>query len=204
LTGDERDAPAPAAGSERVRSFIALPLSPGAAAACGRARDALEQGAGSRTGVRFLPDEALHLTLCFLGYVARDAIGEFARVVAAHARVPPFSLELGHLGAFSSPKRARVVVAELADTNGRLSALADGIAHDAEALGVPREQRAFRPHVTLARLQRPSDVRAWLAHAELEAVTATFTEIRLYESLLHPSGARYSVLARAEFRTGPT
>ena len=200
-TGEgERGANAPDEGSRRVRAFFALPLTPEAVAACGRAREALRlRSERSQITVRFLPDDALHLTLCFVGSVERSALPDFVHVLEASARVEPFSAGFSALGAFSSPKRARVVVAELADAEGRLAALAEMVSRGAEKLGVPLEERAFRPHVTLARLKRPSDVSAWLDHASLEPVIASFSEVRLYESHLDPSGASYSVLARAEF-----
>jgi 2'-5' RNA ligase len=123
-------------------------------------------------------------------------------VLEANARVSPLTARFTTLGAFSSPKRARVVVAELADPEGRIAALARAVALEAEKLGVPLEARAFRPHVTLARLKRPSDVREWLAHATLEPLRVVFDEFCLYQSLLDPAGGRYSVLARAEFVAG--
>ena len=200
----ERGASAPDEGSRRVRAFFALPLTPEAVAACGRAREALRRRSErSQIAVRFLPDDALHLTLCFLGAVERSALPDFVRVLEASARVEPFSAGFSGLGAFSSAKRARVVVAELADAEGRLTALAEAVSRGAEKLGVPLEERAFRPHVTLARLKRPSDVSDWLDHASLEPVVASFGEVRLYESHLDPSGASYSVLARAEFERRP-
>ena len=56
----------------RVRSFFALPVPDDALDALRRARDALKRRAArSRVTVRFLSDEALHVTLCFLGYVSR-------------------------------------------------------------------------------------------------------------------------------------
>jgi len=188
-------------GSTRVRSFFALPLRDDALDALRRARDALKRRAErSRVTVRFLSDDALHVTLCFLGSVSREAIPEFVSVLDASARVPPMTARFAGLGAFSSAKRARVVVAELADPEGRLTALAQTIALGAEKLGVPLEARVFRPHVTLARLKRPSDARDWLDHATLDPVAAEFNEVRLYQSLLDPAGGRYSVLARAEFQ----
>jgi RNA 2',3'-cyclic 3'-phosphodiesterase len=196
----ERDANAPHEGSRRVRAFFALPLSREAIAACGRAREALRlRSERSPTAVRFLPDDALHVTLCFLGSVERSALPDFVRVLEASARVEPFSAGFSGLGAFSSAKRARVVVAELADGEGRLEALAELVSRGAEKLGVPLEERAFRPHVTLARLKRPSDVSDWLGPVSLEPVITSFGEVRLYESHLNPRGASYSVLARAEF-----
>jgi len=197
---DERETNAAHEGSARVRAFFALRLSGETLRVLGRARDALKRRAErSRVTVRFLSDDSLHLTLCFLGYVERAAIPDFMRVLEERARVPPPTARFTVLGAFSSTKRARVVVAELDDGEGRIAALARGLAIAAEKLGVPLEERAFRPHVTLARLKRPADVRDWLEHATLDPVAVPLGEIRLYESRLHPTGAHYSMLARAEF-----
>lgn len=184
----------------RVRAFFALPVPDGALDALRRARDALRRRA-ERSGAtaRFLPDEALHVTLCFLGSMSRDRVPGFVHALETCAPDSPIDASLSELGAFSSPKRARVVVAELSDPEGRITGLARRLSETAEALGVSLEERSFRPHVTLARIRRPSDVRDWLAHATLDRVALRFGELRLYESQLHPQGSRYSVLARAEF-----
>jgi 2'-5' RNA ligase len=193
-SGDEHEARA------RVRAFFALPVPEAALDALRRARDALARRAErSRVTARFLPDEALHVTLCFLGSVGGDAIPEFVHALETCAPVSPIPASFSELGAFSSPKRARVVVAELTDREGRIAELARQISKAAEALGVSLEERAFRPHVTLARMRHPSDVRDWLAQATIDRVALEFEELRLYESLLHPQGSRYSVLARARF-----
>ena len=200
MSDDEGKGRAPGKRSARVRSFFALPLSGEARDVLGRARDALARRAErSRITVRFLADEALHVTLCFLGYVDRASVPDFVRVLEENARSSPLVARFTELDAFPAPKRARVVVAELGDADGRLEALAHRVSLDAEKLGIPLEARAFRPHVTLARIKHPSDVRDWLLHATLEPVTVRFGEIRLYESLLRPAGSTYSMLARAEF-----
>ena len=187
--------------SERMRAFYALPISDAAKSALVKARDTLRRRAErSRVTARFLPDESLHLTVCFLGYVDRDRLPDFEAVLEACVQIPRIDAHLTTLGAFSSPARARVVVAELDDSEKRLAALARAVSLGAEKLGIPPEERAFRPHVTLARLKRPSDVRDWLAHATLEPAPVSFDELVLYESVLHPTGSRYSPLARAAFR----
>ena len=200
------DEGAPDSESKRsalARAFYALPLSDEAKSALVRARDAIRRRAErSRITVRFLSDDSLHMTVCFLGYVDRDRVPEFVRAMEACSRVSPIDTRLTTLGAFSSARRARVVVAELDDPGGRLAALARAVALGAEKLGVPLEERTFRPHVTLARIKRPADVSDWLAHATLDPVALSFGELVLYESVLHPTGARYFPLARAAF-AGP-
>jgi len=200
LTSDDGESGTEHEVRTRVRAFFALPVAGDALEALRRARDALERRAErSRVSARFVPDEALHLTLCFLGYVSRDSIPDFVRALETCAPVSSISASLSELGAFAAPKCARVVVAELTDPEGRIGELARRLAETSERLGVSPEKRAFRPHVTLARIRRPSDVRDWLAHSTLDRVSVRFEELCLYESELHSQGSRYSVLARAEF-----
>jgi 2'-5' RNA ligase len=200
LTDEGRAPDSESGSSARVRAFYALPLSDEARSALVRARDALRRRAErSRITVRFLSDDSLHMTVCFLGYIDRERTPDFVELLEASSRISAIDTHLTTLRAFSSPRRARVVVAELEDPGGRLAALARAIALGAEKLGVPLEERAFRPHVTLARIKRPADVRDWLEHATLDPVPASFGELVLYESVLDPTGARYFPLARAEF-----
>jgi 2'-5' RNA ligase len=200
LTDEERAPESEHKRSARVRAFYALPLSDEAKSALVSARDALRRRAErSRITARFLSDDSLHLTVCFLGYVDRERIPDFVHVLEASSRVSPIDTHLLTLGAFSSPRRARVIVAELDDPGVRLAALARAVTLGAEKLGVPPEARAFRPHVTLARIKRPADVRDWLEHSTLDPVAASFGELVLYESVLHPTGSRYFPLARAAF-----
>jgi 2'-5' RNA ligase len=65
------------------------------------------------------------------------------------------------------------------------------------AHGVAREERAFRPHITLARLRRPHDARRWL-HEERARFSGTcvLTSLTLYRSDLGREGAVHTPLAR--------
>jgi 2'-5' RNA ligase len=65
-------------------------------------------------------------------------------------------------------------------------------------LGFEREERKFRPHLTIARLREPEASRE-LADAHrrsaFESKVFPIKEIALYESKLLPSGSIYSTLA---------
>jgi 2'-5' RNA ligase len=79
-----------------------------------------------------------------------------------------------------------------------LAELAAGLEDDAAALGVRRETRDYRPHVTLARFKRPGDARAVLGAANIEPLVVECRTARLYRSELGPSGSRYTVLAEQQ------
>ncbi|WP_245817359.1 RNA 2',3'-cyclic phosphodiesterase [Geodermatophilus saharensis] len=104
-----------------------------------------------------------HLTLLFLGAVPPDLLPALtAGVGEAVAPTPPAVLRLAGAGRFGSRRRPQVcwagvdgdvaVLAVLAALAGRLAAAARG-------LGLPVEDRPFRPHLTLGRWhpRRPAD-----------------------------------------------
>ena len=105
--------------------------------------------------VRWVPEANLHVTLAFIGSTPLedvDPIGDL--IVQAATRAPPFRTRLDGLGAFPSPRRARVLWAGVADRDGIVADLAAVVGR---ALGerVARERRPFHPHLTLARASRP-------------------------------------------------
>jgi 2'-5' RNA ligase len=152
--------------------------------------------------LRWLSDEQLHVTLKFLGSVPSAALPRLSEALLARARnIPSFEAQAAHLGAFPSPARATVLVVRLTDEHGHLARLASWFEDDAAELGVPREQRSFKAHVTLARLRQPDDVRPLIHALPVETFAMTFDEVRLYASTRHASGSAYSVLAAARLGT---
>ena len=107
-------------------------------------------------GARWTPPERRHLTLRFLGPTDPDRIpwieDRLARAAAAIAL--PFVVAVRGLGAFPSPRRARVLWVGLDDADGSLGRLAAGV-QEAIAAEYPPERRPFSPHVTVARCDPP-------------------------------------------------
>jgi 2'-5' RNA ligase len=147
--------------------------------------------------VRWVPPTRMHVTLKFFGDVdvglapaLSDAIGPLA------GDLRTIRLGYARLSAFPNTDRARVVVALLDDAPGDVRRIADRVEVATEKLGLEREAREFVPHVTLARLDRPSDVGAWLASVHLPAPPVTLTELVLYRSDLASAGHEYVALSR--------
>lgn len=110
---------------------------------------------GSRD-LRWVQGEQLHLTLKFfadLPPALADSVG--AAVAAASAAAAPFDLEVRGLGRFPAHGPLRVVWAGIGAGRERLVALAAALGRELEARGFPAEQRAFAPHLTLARARDP-------------------------------------------------
>jgi 2'-5' RNA ligase len=151
-------------------------------------------------GPKWVEPNQLHVTLKFLGDVERAAESELvAMATAAAAEMPPLATRLETIATLGPPRRARVIVATLADPEGLFAALAARLEEDAVRIGVAAEGRRFLPHVTVARIKRPHDPSAYLAQAGLEATDFVCQELMLYQSELRPAGPIYTVLCRSRF-----
>ena len=183
---------------ETGRYFVAIDPGPGVLGALGEAQEELRESGGPP--IRWTRPEAMHLTLKFLGgNVARSAAeGAVAAMGPALAGSAPFELEVRGLGAFPSPKRARVLWAGAEDPSGALSALQSSIESETAGLGPPT--REFHAHVTLGRLRdRRGRADLWgliEPMAERSFGTVDVREAVLYRSELTPQGPRYEAVAR--------
>jgi 2'-5' RNA ligase len=178
-----------------ARLFAALEL-PGdvrrSLAAFGR-----EAAAGDRA-LRPAREDALHLTLAFLGHRALAEVDLAREAVRGAAGSPAPVLTLTD-ALWLAPRRPHVLTVALEDSGGVLAALqSDVVARLADALPWEPETRPFRPHVTVARVRREWRPRV----ADLPAAPqATFTAgaVVLFRSHLGGRGpARYEALERAE------
>ena len=136
--------------------------------------------------LRWTSQEAWHVTLAFLGEVREEILpGLTTRLERAARRHPPQPLAIRGGGAFPSASRARVLWAGLQGDRAALAALAASVAAGARRAGAPSpdEDRRFRPHITLARLGQPADIRPLTAElAGLVGASWTATSIELIHS----------------------
>ena len=176
-----------------MRLFLALELAPELIHALELAITPVQEQA---PGIAWVHAEKRHVTLKFLGEVPGDRLERvvaFTETVATQHR--PFSVELGGLGAFPNFRRARVVWIGVAH-EARLELLQHDLEVAGESEGFQIEGRAFRPHVTLARVQGPLDaehVRPLARAARAIDFTATqqVVAITLFESTPAQAGAPY-------------
>ena len=98
--------------------------------------------------------------------------------------------------AWLPPRRPGVLAVDLEDREGACSRLQSVVSASLVGLGVFRpEKRAFRPHVTVARVRKGARVDTHLPESP-DPMTFAASALTLYRSLLGPSGARYEPLTR--------
>lgn len=181
-----------------MRAFVAIEVSDDLRRSLRRLQERLEPVA---KGVRWVKPELVHLTLKFLGEVPDFAAPRACALVGDCAKeVRPFSLTFSGLGAFPSPDRPRVIWTGAEDDPAVMAELSSALDKALTEVGVGREKRGFRPHLTLGRVRRPRpqpDLALELRKGSGETFGEVLvTEIVLMQSELRPSGPIYTPLSR--------
>ncbi len=151
---------------------------------------------------RWVRPENLHVTLKFIGQWTSENLEVLRSALSAVHQDQPVTLDFHGLGYFPNEKRPRVFWAGIG-ASPNLITLASEIDHATEKLGIPREQRPFSPHLTLARFEPPGlpeKLRAAIQeNATREFGSLRTNEFHLIESKLKPSGAEYTTLQTFPF-----
>jgi RNA 2',3'-cyclic 3'-phosphodiesterase len=151
---------------------------------------------GGIPGARWQDDDQLHITLRFIGDVDERA-AEDAALALSSVHWPPLELALAGVGAFDKRGRINAVWAGVRPKEP-LAALHRKIDQALVRAGQPPEGRAYLPHITLARMNSPTEAveRFVEAHAGLASTSFTLDHFFLFESSLGHEGARYDAVAR--------
>jgi 2'-5' RNA ligase len=193
-----------------MRIFIGIDLDPEVRTRIERFVEGVE---GFAPDARWARPESLHITLKFIGEQAPErveAITERLRRVDGSA----FEIRAGGYGFFPTAKAPRVFWIGVR-AGPQLAELAAGIDTATAELGIPREDRPYSPHLTLARAGagRRSGSPEWrkgdapnatfallekrlAAIGELDFGKMTAREFILYQSQLSPAGSKYTKLQR--------
>ncbi|MBI2956867.1 MAG: RNA 2',3'-cyclic phosphodiesterase [Acidobacteria bacterium] len=182
-----------------MRLFVALELTPAIRTALEELLQRLE-----RTGadVRWVHSEGLHLTLKFIGEQPEESLPRVREALSSVRSARPVELAFRGLGYFPNERRPRVFWVGL-EASENLKELAAQMEDVLAPLGIEREQRAYKPHLTLGRFQSPQGLAR--LQKEIAALTSNaFGEMRteeffLYQSKLLRGGAQYTKLATFRF-----
>lgn len=157
------------------------------------------------SGVKWVEEENLHLTIKFLGEVPDNQLKGI--VCAAHSKLDncrPHTLNFTSIGFFPHRNRPRVIWLGISGETDVTREIARGLDEGLAPLGFEPDHKR-KLHITLGRISRdtigPDLVRRT---QELNGIGAEkqfeVAEVRLYSSELTPSGPNYSVLEKFVFR----
>jgi len=147
---------------------------------------------------RAVPPDKWHLTLRFLGEVEEDTVDRIRHGLDDADLGPGFSMAWGGLGAFPRSSRASVLWIGVVRAAEALSTLADLVDEALEGAGFDPGDRPFRPHLTIARMRPPEDVRPITRGEPFPDVAMRVDRITLFRSRLGRGGAQYTVLDEFE------
>ena len=179
----------------------------------------IEEVRGLAPDVRWVKPESLHVTLKFIGEKPESVGAEIEQTLGS-VSAEPFELSFRGYGFFPTAKAARVFWVGI-EADAGLAQLAARVEGNLAGIGIAKEERAFSPHLTLARggarigsgsgapgrrsgdrvNQRFAKLQQRLAERLLEHPGPDFgtmaaREFFLYRSQLSPKGARYTKIAR--------
>jgi RNA 2',3'-cyclic 3'-phosphodiesterase len=166
---------------------------------------------GFAPDARWVRSESLHITLKFIGEKPAETVEEIKRTLTT-VQSESFALTFRAYGFFPTVKSARVFWVGI-ESGPQLASLAKRIEGATTALGLPREDHEFSPHLTLARGGGRSGAPGWrkgdavnknfqVLQEKLSALpapefgTMTAREFFLYESKIMRGGSQYTKLAR--------
>jgi 2'-5' RNA ligase len=185
-----------------MRLFVAMDIPEDVRSAIGALAAKLRPACRNARWVRI---EGLHVTLKFIGETPAEKTEMIKTALAAIPSRASIPLTFRGLGFFPDERRPHVLWAGI-KAGSELAELAAAVETALDPLGIPREERAFSPHLTLARLDTPRILEA-LQDAVKKAGRLAFgrttaEEFHLYQSILKPGGAEYTRLATFSFTGG--
>ncbi len=178
-----------------MRTFIAIPLPE----ECKSLLDQMQQYLRAcNADVRWVAIPSIHLTLKFLGEVNPEAIPKLHVFLSEACKSErPIELVLRGLGCFPNARNPRVIWCGIEGETDSLLRLQHSVESSCAQLGFAPEDRPFRPHLTLGRVQGRKNLQTLMDRVVTGndlACTFQADRFHIYKSSLKPQGAVYTVL----------
>jgi 2'-5' RNA ligase len=178
-----------------IRAFIGIEIDPQTVR---NISTALVQLKSHVPGVRWVDSANFHFTLKFLGNIDEPAIDSVARALELHLHLfPRFTINAKGLGVFPDLRRPRILWVGLAGKE--LATLVSKVETAVEPLGFTKEERTFKPHLTVGRWRQfdgsakklGEEIEKWKGH---EFGQGLITTVIFFQSVLTQKGATYHPL----------
>ncbi|MFO0935148.1 MAG: RNA 2',3'-cyclic phosphodiesterase [Gemmataceae bacterium] len=153
---------------------------------------------------KWVEPDSMHITLAFLGDLDdREIPVLFKALRGAAKRIAPFTLQVAGVGAFPNMRRPKIAWAGIQEGSDELIKLYDTVAASLESTDLyNREDRGYRPHLTLGRVKAEEDsatlATAMANHATWVGGRVPVERIALYSSVMQRSGPEYTVMGQVD------
>jgi len=174
-----------------MRAFVALEVPMSVADSLAQIQKELE---ATGADIKLVERENLHLNLKFLGEIS-EAQASDVRARLGRLSLKGANVALRGVGAFPTANRPRVVWAGVApERESLVMPIAQGVISALEGIG-ERDDRPFRPHITLGRVRSGRNMRELAEllrqNSQREFGMVGLKEIKFKSSTLTPSGPVY-------------
>lgn len=150
-----------------------------------------------RSEVRWVRNENLHLTLKFFGEVSEERLDPLEKALQESGnQSASFELEVKGAGCFPNLSNARVL---WAGAGNEVTGLAKAVEKSTVSAGFEAADRAFSPHLTLARLgSKPGAALQQIVtrYQDFSFGKFTVTDMILFQSRLRSGGPQYTELKK--------
>jgi len=188
-----------------MRAFIAIELPANIKDTVSKIQDRLKTNLPK---VSWVKPNNLHLTLKFLGEVSSQQLDDINQITAETVKtITGFEIKLDSLGAFPNPAFARIIWIGSQQLPKPLEQIVEQLETRLAGLGIPKEERPFRAHITIGRIKHhlnPSDLEKAIAQIKNDLVNQNLEfntrGITLFESTLGKGGPTYTALKETNFK----
>jgi 2'-5' RNA ligase len=189
-----------------VRLFVGVEVGPALASAASSIVSELRTRVdrlAPQARVTWVSTERFHLTLRFIGQVDESKRQAIEQVLQPPSEVPSFELTVAQVSTFPPRGRPRVIWVGLTQGRDGMLALERDISSRLSQADVPRDERAYRPHLTLGRVRDAANLQSrdlCKGLTDIVLGTVRVEASTLFESRQSPKGPEYVALQRTPLR----
>lgn len=179
-----------------MRIFVGLGLEAPVKKKIGEAQQQLKT---SQADVRWVAEDNLHVTIHFCGEVSsvqKEEIIDICREIACDFQ--PFLLEIKYLGVFPPFGDPRIIWTGVEKGREEAITLIEVAKRHLTLVTGNSEKKDIAPHVTIGRVRTDKNIAVLTTYLHKLAMddfgSQTIDRLLVFESVLQPSGPRYTIL----------
>ena len=154
--------------------------------------------------LKLVEPENFHLTLKFLGEISTSDVEPISNIIRmVSEKYSCFTISLEGIGAFPTINKPRVIWVGIGEGASMLQRIASDINQLLRSIQIYGDDKAFHPHITLARVKRFNRelIRAIQQIANIAIGLVKVKSIRLKKSTLTSQGPIYTTLFEASLKS---
>jgi len=187
--------------TKTLRSFIAIELDETVKSALAELQQEFKE---YRADVKWVKPDNIHLTLKFLGNIKEESAEKIIKIMEkVCGQYNPFNLNIKGVGMFPNLRAPRVLWIGI-ENKEVIKPLQKEIDYGMESIGFQRDNKNFKPHLTLCRFRssigKNGLLQAVKPHERDSLGTITVKYITFMRSDLNPAGAQYTKIAEVPLK----